>query len=113
MRSPALIAVVSALVPAGFAFASTTSVFYTVNQAGWTAYATGAGASISSESFSSISDGYYASGVSGNVAGISWTATALGGVSALSGLVSASTGSATLEFAVSPGVNGIAGNLFG
>jgi hypothetical protein len=113
MRSPALIAVVSALVPAGFAFAGTTSVFYTVNQAGWTAYATGAGASISSESFSSISDGYYASGVSGNVAGISWTATASGGVSALSGLVSASTGSATLEFAVSPGVNGIAGNLFG
>ena len=113
MRSPALIAVVSALLPAGFACASTTSVFYTVDQAGWTAYSTSQGATISSETFSTVGDGYYASGVSGNVGGISWTATASGGISALSGLVSASTGTATLEFAVSPGVNGIAGNLFG
>ena len=113
MRSPALVAVVSALVPAAFACASTTSVFYTVDQAAWATYSTSQGASISSESFSAINDGYYASGVSGSVGGISWTATASGGVSALSGLVSASTGSATLEFAVSPGVNGIAGNLFG
>ena len=113
MRSPALVAVVSALLPAGFACASTVSVFYTVDQGAWTSYATGLGATISSESFSAINDGYYASGVSGTVGGISWTASASGGISALSGLVSASTGTATLEFAVSPGVNGIAGNLFG
>jgi MYXO-CTERM domain-containing protein len=113
MRSPALIAVVSALVPAGFACATVTSVFYTVDQAAWTSYSTNQGASISSETFSTVGDGYYVSGVSGIVGGISWTATASGGISALSGLVSASTGTATLEFAVSPGVNGIAGNLFG
>ena len=61
MRSPALIAVVSALLPAGFACASTTSVFYTVDQAGWTAYSISQGATISSESFSTVGDGYYAS----------------------------------------------------
>lgn len=71
MRSPALIAVVSALLPAGFACATVTSVFYTVDQAAWTSYSTNQGASISSETFSTVGDGYYASGVSGIVGGIS------------------------------------------
>jgi hypothetical protein len=114
MRSLAIIAVVSAVVPAAFAAASTSSVFYTVDHAAWNAYSTTRGASIVSEDFSSVSNGYYAGGVSGSVGGISWTATAsAGGVSAFSGLVSAGTGYATLSFSVSPGVNGIAGNLYG
>jgi len=113
MRSPSVIAVAAAFLPTCVALASPSSVFYTVDQAAWTSYSTGKGASISSENFSSISDGYYSNGVSGTVGGIAWSATSSGGVAALSGLVSASTGSATLNFAVSPGVNGIAGNLFG
>lgn len=113
MRSPCLIAVAFAAVPATLSVASVTTVFYTVNQAAWTSYATSAGASVSSENFSSINDGYYAGGVSGNVGGIHWTATSSGGVSAFSGLVSASSDTASLDFAVSPGVNGIAGNLYG
>ena len=113
MRSPAIISVVCSLLPAGFAAASTSSVFYTVDQGAWTAYATSAGATVFGENFSTVSDGFYASGVSGSVGGITWTATASGGVSAFSGLVSASTSSATLDFTVSPGVNGIAGNLYG
>ena len=113
MRSASVIAVAAAFLPTCIALASPSSVFYTVDQAAWTSYSTGQGASISSENFSSISDGYYSNGVSGTVGGIAWSATSSGGVAALSGLVSASTGSATLSFAVSPGVNGIAGNLFG
>ena len=102
MRSPAIISVVCSLLPAGFAAASTSSVFYTVDQGAWTAYATSAGATVFGENFSTVSDGFYASGVSGSVGGITWTATASGGVSAFSGLVSASTSSATLDFTVSP-----------
>ncbi len=113
MSSRALFASVAVLASAGYAVADTSSIFYTVDSAAWAAYATNAGASISTENFSAISSGFYGSGVSGAVSGISWTATATGGVSAYSGLVSTSAGSTTLNFAISPGVNGIAGNIYG
>ncbi len=112
MSSRALIASVIALTSAGYATADVSSVFYTVDAAAWAAYSTNAGASISTENFSSVSSGFYGSGVAGSISGISWTATATGGVTAAAGLVS-TAGSATLNFAFAPGVNGIAGNIYG
>ena len=113
MSSRALIASVIALTSAGYATADVSSVFYTVDAAAWTAYSTNAGASISTENFSTVSSGYYGSGVAGSISGISWTANAIGGVTASAGLVSTSNGSTTLNFAFAPGVNGIAGNIYG
>ncbi len=112
MSSRALIASVIALTSAGYATADVSSVFYTVDSAAWAAYATSNGAAISTENFSSVSNGFYGSGVAGSVSGTSWFATATGGVTAEAGLVS-TTGSATLNFNFAPGVNGIAGNIYG
>ena len=113
MSSRALIASVIALTSTGFASATVPAVFYTVNSSAWSTYATNAGASISTENFSTVNNGFYGSGVAGSVSGITWTANAIGGVTASAGLVSASVGSATLNFAFTPGVNGIAGNIYG
>ena len=113
MSSRALIASVIALTSTGYASATVPAVFYTVNSSAWSTYATNAGASISTENFSTVNNGFYGSGVAGSVSGITWTANAIGGVTASAGLVSASAGSATLNFAFTPGVNGIAGNIYG
>lgn len=113
MSSRALIASVIALTSAGYASAGVSSMFYTVDAAAWATYSTNAGASISSENFSTVSSGFYGSGIAGSVSGISWTANAIGGVSASSGLVSTSNASNTLNFAFAPGVNGIGGNIYG
>ena len=113
MSSRALVASVIALTSAGYATADVSSIFYTVDAAAWTAYSTNAGASISTENFSTVSNGFYGSGVAGSVSGVSWTANAIGGVTASTGLVSTSNGSTTLSFAFAPGVNGIAGNIYG
>jgi len=113
MSSRALIASVIALTSAGYATADVSSIFYTVDAAAWTAYSTNAGASISTENFSTVSNGFYGSGIAGSISGISWTANAIGGVTASTGLVSTSNGSTTLSFAFAPGVNGIAGNIYG
>ena len=112
MSSRSLFVSFAALMSASVAGASPSSVFYTVDSAAWTAYSTNAGASISTENFANTSSGFYGSGVSGVVGGISWTATANGGVSSAVGAISTSVGSATLNFAISPGVNGIAGNIY-
>ena len=113
MSSRALIASAIALTSTGFASATVPAVFYTVNSSAWSTYATNAGASISTENFSTVNNGFYGSGVAGSISGITWTANAIGGVTASAGLVSASAGSATLNFAFTPGVNGIAGNIYG
>lgn len=112
MSSRSLFVSFAALMSASVAGAAPSSVFYTVDSAVWSAYSTNAGASISTENFSSTSSGFYGSGVAGVVGGISWTATANGGVSSAVGAISTSVGSATLNFAISPGVNGIAGNIY-
>lgn len=112
MSSRALISSVIALTSTGYASATVPAVFYTVNASAWSTYATDAGASISTENFTSLVSGFYGSGVAGSVSGITWTANATGGVTATAGLLS-TTGSATLNFAFAPGVNGIAGNIYG
>jgi hypothetical protein len=113
MSSRALIASVIALTSTGYAIAGVPSVFYTVDSAAWSTYATNAGASISTENFSTVNNGVYGSGVAGSVSGITWSASANGGVRVDAGLLSTSVGSATLNFAFTPGVNGIAGNIYG
>lgn len=112
MSCRALIASVISLTSAGYATADVSSIFYTVDAAAWNAYATTNGAAVSSENFSTVTSGFYGSGVAGSVSGISWFATATGGVTAQAGLVS-TTGLATLNFNFAPGVNGIAGNIYG
>lgn len=112
MLSRALFASVIALTSAGYATADVSSVFYTVDSAAWAAYATTNGAAISTENFLTVASGFYGSGVAGSVSGTSWFANATGGVTAEAGLVS-TTGSAALNFNFAPGVNGIAGNIYG
>lgn len=113
MSSRAFIGSVIALTSAGYATAGVSSIFYTVDAAAWAAYSTSLGASISTENFSTVSSGFYGSGITGSTAGISWTANAIGGVDASAGLVTTANASNTLSFAFAPGVNGIGGNLYG
>ena len=114
MSSGALIASVIALASAGYATAGISSIFYTTDSVVWGNYATDRGASLSTESFNSVANATYGSGISGSTAGISWTANATGGgVRVATGLVYTSSASNALSFTFAPGVNGIAGNLYG
>jgi MYXO-CTERM domain-containing protein len=61
-----------------------------------------------------VANATYGSGISGSTAGISWTANATGGgVRVSAGLLYTSSASNALSFTFAPGVNGIAGNLYG
>ena len=78
----------------------------------WNFYSTNAGASVVTETFNGIADGFYASPFSGSAGGINWTAVAAGGLSVQNGVFS-SNNAETLTFAMSPGVQGVGGNFFG
>ncbi len=99
MSSGALIASVIALASAGYATAGVSSIFYTTDSVVWGDYATNHGASLSTESFNSVANATYGSGISGSTAGISWTANATGGgVRVSAGLLYTSTASNALNF---------------
>lgn len=78
----------------------------------WNAYSVNAGASVITETFDGIGDGFYQSPFSSSVGGINWTALASGGLYVSSGQFSTNDPVA-LTFNVSPGVQGIGGNLYG
>jgi hypothetical protein len=78
----------------------------------WNNYAVGSGASVLTETFDGISNGFYPSPFSGSVGGINWTALASGGLYVQGGQFSTNNPEA-LTFNVSPGVQGIGGNLYG
>lgn len=82
------------------------------NQALWTAYSNGNGAAVLTEDFSGIADGFYASSVSSSLGGIAWTAAAPGGLYVDQGLFSTNYAE-PLTFSFAPGVQGVAGNIFG
>lgn len=78
----------------------------------WDAYVAYQALSVVTEDFNSITDGSYGSGFSSSVGGVTWTATATGGLSVGSGMFSTDYPT-SLSFSLAPGVQGVAGNFFG
>jgi len=78
----------------------------------WNFYSTNAGASVVTETFNGIADGFYASPFSGSVGPINWLATANGGLYVQGGQFSTNNPEA-MTFTMSPGVQGVAGNFYG
>ena len=78
----------------------------------WDAYMAYQVLSVVTEDFNSLTSGFYSSGFSSSVGGVTWTATATGGLYAESGLFS-SNNPTSLSFSFAPGVQGVAGNFFG
>ena len=78
----------------------------------WDAYMAYQALSVVTEDFNSIPGGFYSSGFSSSVGGVTWTATATGGLYAQSGLFSTNNPT-SLSFSFAPGVQGVAGNFFG
>lgn len=77
----------------------------------WDYYVGGAGLTVATESFDSLSGGSVVGQLSGTVSGINWTASSAAGVLALSGAVMSASPS-SLSFTFSPGVYAVAGNFF-
>jgi hypothetical protein len=82
------------------------------NQTLWNFYSTNAGASVVTETFNGIADGFYASPFSGSAGPINWLATASGGLFVQGGQFSTNNPEA-MTFTMSPGVQGVAGNFYG
>jgi len=78
----------------------------------WDAYTAYQATSVVTEDFNSIPDGFYSSGFSSSLGGVTWTATATGGLYAQSGLFSTNNPT-SLSITFAPGVQGVAGNFFG
>ena len=78
----------------------------------WDAYTAYQALSVVTEDFNSLTSGFYSSGFSSSVGGVTWTATATGGLYAQSGLFSTNNPT-SLSFSFAPGVQGVAGNFFG
>lgn len=95
-----------------FASASSAAVISFTSLSLWSNYSVANGQVVITESFDSIADGSYASPFSSSVGGINWTATATGGLFVNGGQFSTNDPS-TLTFSMSPGVQGIGGNLYG
>ena len=95
-----------------FASASSAAVISFTSLTLWSSYSVANGQVVITESFDSIADGSYASPFSSSVGGINWTATATGGLFVNGGQFSTNDPS-TLTFSMSPGVQGIGGNLYG
>ena len=77
----------------------------------WDAYTANQALSVVTEDFNNTS-GFYSSGFSSSVGGVTWTATATGGLYVQSGLFSTNDPT-SLSFSFAPGVQGVAGNFFG
>jgi hypothetical protein len=78
----------------------------------WDAYMANQALSVVTEDFNSLTSGFYSSGFSSSVGGVTWTATATGGLYAQSGFFSTNNPT-SLSFSFAPGVQGVAGNFFG
>jgi hypothetical protein len=97
---------------AALAGSAVASVTVTNNQSLWDWQVTSGGQVVATETFADF-DGFYPTGASGSVAGVSWTASASGGVYADTGLMTSNFGSTALVFNFAPGLQGVAGNFFG
>ena len=83
-----------------------------VNQVLWTNFSSSQGKTVATETFGGVADGFYATPVSGSVAGITWEGSASNGLYVDGGLFSTNFAE-PLTFTFSPGVHGVAGNIFG
>ena len=77
----------------------------------WNGFSAAQGSSVVTENFNAY-NGFYANGLTGNVGGIQWTASAPGDLFAGSGFMSTNFAEALLTFNLSPSVQGVAGNFF-
>ena len=91
--------------------ASAAVIRYT-NLSLWGADVQAAGSSVATENFNSYS-GYYANPLTGNAGGISWSATANGGLFVQSGNFKAFNANTDVTFTFAPGVMAVGGNIFG
>ena len=91
--------------------ASAAVIRYT-NLSLWSADVQTAGSSVATENFNSYS-GYYANPLTGNAGGISWSATAAGGLFVQSGNFKAFNANTAVTFTFAPGVMAVGGNIFG
>ena len=88
-------------------------VVVTPSQLLWNHRVTSGGQSVGTETFNSYV-GYNASGVTGDVGDVTWTASASpSGLLASNGNLRTADAFATLTFSFSKGVRGVAGNIFG
>ena len=78
----------------------------------WSSFAATSGASVLTEDFNSIADGFYTSPFSRTVGGITWSAAATGGLFVQGGQFSTNNPE-MITFSMSPGVQGVAGNFYG
>lgn len=78
----------------------------------WSGYSATNGASVITENFNSIPDGFYTSPFSRTVGGITWSAAATGGLYVQGGQFSTNNPE-MITFSMSPGVQGVAGNFYG
>ncbi len=106
-----------AIVLSSVAVASTASagIVVSTNQVVWNMQTGAAGLVTATETFNGISDGFYANPYTASIgsvgSGLSWTASAPGGLYAQGGLFSTNN-PADLTFTFSPGVQAVAGNFF-
>ena len=101
---------IAAVAAAFVASASSAAVVSFTNQFVWNSYVTGSGAAIATEDFNSLANGF-APSASGSTGGISWTASATGGLFVDSGQMSTNN-PVTLDFTFAPGVQGVSGNIY-
>ena len=91
--------------------ASAAVIRYT-NLSLWSDDVVTAGSSVATENFNSY-NGYYANPLTGNAGGISWSATANGGLFVQSGNFKAYNANTDVTFTFAPGVMAVGGNIFG
>ena len=91
--------------------ASAAVIRYT-NLSLWSDDVVTAGSSVATENFNSY-NGYYANPLTGNAGGISWSATAAGGLFVQSGNFKAFNANTAVTFTFAPGVMAVGGNIFG
>lgn len=103
----------AAVVACSAIVSSTQAAFITFgNQTLWNQFVTGSGWQVATETFTGVTDGFYAGSYSGSVSSVNWTGSAASGIYAQGGLFSTNNPE-TLDFVFSPGVQGVGGNIFG
>lgn len=95
--------------------AATAGILVSTSQVIWNMQTSGAGLTTATETFSGLSEGFYSSPYTSSIgsvgSGLTWTATAAGGLFVSSGLFSTNN-PADLTFTFSPGIQAVAGNFF-
>ncbi len=111
-KSTLLTATLTATAVASITSMSSAAVIVFTNEFVWNAYTAASDLSLVNENFASY-DGFYPTGVTGMIDGISWSANASGGIFCSGGMLSTNAPAAMVLDCTGSGVQGIAGNVFG